>query len=108
MPQPTVTAVVVTRDRRELLHACPTALGAQTRPVDRALAVDHVSAAGAPDMVRDDFPHVDLLCLTENVGGAGGFHAGMREASAAGGGREGGSADAAITTPRARPGSPPH
>ena len=84
MAQPTVTAVVVTRDRRELLHACLTALGAQTRAVDRILVVDNFSSDGTPDMVRAEFPHVDLLCLTENVGGAGGFHAGMREASDAG------------------------
>src|SRR5207244_3776235 len=36
------------------------------------------------ELVRADFEGVDLLALEENVGGAGGFHAGMRTAGEAG------------------------
>jgi len=84
VPDARVASVVVTRDRRELLRACLTALGAQTRPVDDVLVVDNASSDGTAEMVRAEFPSARLLRLEQNVGGAGGFHAGMREASASG------------------------
>ncbi len=79
---PTVTAVVVTRDRLELLQACLAALAAQTRPPDRVLVVDNVSTDGTRAWLRDQ--PVDVLELPENVGGAGGFDAGLRDAVASG------------------------
>ncbi|MBT2208183.1 glycosyltransferase [Actinomadura sp. NEAU-AAG7] len=74
---PTVAAVVVTFDRRELLAEALTALGAQTRPPDRIVVVDNASRDGTAAMVRDRFPGVELRELPRNVGGAGGFGAGM-------------------------------
>ena len=79
-----VTAVVVTYNRKELLRECLTALGAQTRPVDRVLVIDNASTDGTPELVHGEFPGADLTTLAENGGGAGGFHAGMREAYEAG------------------------
>jgi rhamnopyranosyl-N-acetylglucosaminyl-diphospho-decaprenol beta-1,3/1,4-galactofuranosyltransferase len=79
-----VTAVVVTYRRQELLKECLEALAAQTRPVDRILVVDNRSEDGTVEMVRASFPGVDVLELPENVGGAGGFHEGMKAAHAAG------------------------
>lgn len=81
---PTVCAVVVTHNRRELLEQCLTAVAAQTRHVDRVLVVDNASTDGTADLVRDRHPTADLLALRENVGGAGGFHEGMRTAWADG------------------------
>jgi rhamnopyranosyl-N-acetylglucosaminyl-diphospho-decaprenol beta-1,3/1,4-galactofuranosyltransferase len=72
-----VCAVVVTRNRSELLRRCLTAVGDQTRPVDQVLVVDNASEDGTPGMVQDEFASVALLELDHNVGGAGGFFRGM-------------------------------
>jgi GT2 family glycosyltransferase len=74
----TVTAVVVTWNRCALLRECLAALNGQTRPPDRILVVDNASTDGTPALLRD--AGVDVLRLPENVGGAGGFHAGMEAA----------------------------
>jgi len=79
-----VCAVVVTRDRRELLHECLLALRAQERPVEQVLVVDNASSDGTAGMVRSSFPEARLLSLGENLGGAGGFHRGMAWAHARG------------------------
>ena len=74
-----ICAVVVTRDRLELLRECLAALRAQTRPPDRILVVDNASSDGTPAFLsgQDD---VEVLRLEENAGGAGGFHAGLKRA----------------------------
>lgn len=77
-------AVVVTRERRELLRKCLQALRDEARPPDAVLVVDNASADGTSDMVRAEFPEAELLRLEENVGGAGGFHRGMEHAHAQG------------------------
>ncbi|TDD32543.1 glycosyltransferase [Actinomadura sp. KC06] len=75
-----VAAVVVTYNRRELLDEALTALGAQTRVPDRVIVIDNASADGTAEMVADRFPDADLLTLPQNVGGAGGFSAGIARA----------------------------
>jgi GT2 family glycosyltransferase len=72
-----VCAVVVTRNRAELLRRCLQALDRQTRPVDQVVVVDNASEDGTPGMVRAEFAHVALLELNGNFGGAGGFFHGM-------------------------------
>ena len=79
-----VWAIVVTRDRRDLLSGCLAALEAQERAPDRVLVVDNASSDGTPDMVRAEHPSVELLSLRVNEGGAGGFHEGMKHAHAGG------------------------
>jgi len=79
-----VWAVVVTYNRKELLRECLVALRAQTRPPDRVLVVDNASTDGTLDLVSEEFGEVELLTLPENVGGAGGFHAGLERACEAG------------------------
>ncbi len=79
-----VCAVVVTRDRRDLLRRCLLALREERRPPDGVLVVDNASSDGTPKMVVDDFPEAELLRLEENVGGAGGFHRGAARAHAEG------------------------
>lgn len=75
-----VCAVVVTFKRQELLKGCLSALLSQTRPLDGILVVDNASNDGTVEMVREQFPSVEVLELDENSGGAGGFHAGMKHA----------------------------
>lgn len=76
-PAPRVCAVVVTRDRRDLLRRCLRAIDGQDRPVDRVVVVDNASADGTPDLMRAEFAHMALLELERNLGGAGGFGRGM-------------------------------
>lgn len=80
MNEPSVVAVVVAYNRRELLLECLTALTSQTRAVDRIVVIDNASTDGTPDAVRSRFPDVDLVTLSLNTGGAGGFAAGIERA----------------------------
>ena len=80
-----VVAVVVTRDRKELLAECLEALGAQTRVPDRIVVVDNVSSDGTPEMVGERFPETELVALDHNEGAAGGFHEGIRAGMQRGG-----------------------
>lgn len=75
-----VCAVVVTYNRCDLLEQCLRRLLSQTRPAEEIIVVDNASTDGTATMVRTTFPEVTLVELPENAGGAGGFHAGMREA----------------------------
>lgn len=80
MDAATVTAVVVTHDRCELLRRCLEALGAQTRTVDRILVVDNASTDGTGRMLASEFSSARVVTLPANEGGSGGFHVGMQEA----------------------------
>ncbi|GLV49414.1 hypothetical protein TJA_25160 [Thermus sp. LT1-2-5] len=75
-----VCAVIVTYNRKELLRECLQAVLSQTRPVDHVLVVDNASTDGTAEMLKEEFPQVEVLRLPENQGGAGGFHEGMKRA----------------------------
>lgn len=80
-----VVAVVVTWNRRDLLITSLRAVLAQTRPPDRVVVVDNASTDGTAQMLsadfsRRDFPTVDVVRSSRNVGGAGGFALGIRRA----------------------------
>ncbi len=79
-----VCAVVVTYNRRALLRECLAALAAQHRAADHVLVVDNASTDGTPEMIRAEYPEVELLALASNGGGAGGFHAGLAHAHTGG------------------------
>ncbi len=79
-----VVAVVVTHNRRELLRQCLEALRAQQRAPDRVIVVDNASTDGTGEMVAREASWADLERLDVNVGGAGGFQAGLRAALQAG------------------------
>src|SRR5947208_2050021 len=55
-----VCAVVVTFNRRELLRECLLALREQTRRPQRVIVVDNASTDGTPELVRAEFPEVEL------------------------------------------------
>ncbi len=77
-----VCAVVVTFNRLALLRRCIEGLIAQTRRPDTILVVNNGSTDGTAEWLRE---RNDLLTITqENLGGAGGFHTGMRHAYDAG------------------------
>jgi GT2 family glycosyltransferase len=77
---PRVVAVIVTWNRRELLTECLTMVCAQSRPPDALVVVDNASTDGSLDMLKAEFPDVDIVRLSRNTGGAGGFSAGMAQA----------------------------
>lgn len=84
MTQPSrIAAVIVTFNRSAKLMKVLDALAAQTLRPEVVLVVDNASTDDTADLVRARAaadPSVRHLRLPENVGGAGGFHAGMREA----------------------------
>jgi len=73
-----VCAVVVTYNRKLLLGECLIALQAQTRRVDEIVVVNNASTDGTEAFLNEEFPSIQTLNLPKNVGGAGGFHAGMQ------------------------------
>lgn len=83
-PTPTVVAVIVTRDRAELLAASLAAVATQSRRPDHVIVVDN----GPDDAVRATVEKVGLpatyLPSRRNLGGAGGFALGMLHALALG------------------------
>lgn len=78
----TVAAVVVTYNRKYLLRENLQALQAQTRKPDKIIVVDNASTDGTDSMINVEFSNadVDYLRLPQNVGGAGGFHEGIKYA----------------------------
>lgn len=84
MTQARVAAVVVTFNRKRLLTECLDALLRQTQRVDEIVVVDNASSDGTKELLQElgylDRANVHYLLLAENLGGAGGFHAGMAAA----------------------------
>ena len=74
-----VTAVIVTYNRAALLAECLTAVAGQTVPPDRVVVIDNASTDDTPDVLADRHD-VDVFRMTHNLGGAGGFAAGIAAA----------------------------
>lgn len=76
-----VVAVVVTYNRRALLGRCIAALRAQDGGLQRILVVDNASTDGTRAMLeaaaREPGIPLEVLRSSRNLGGAGGFAAGM-------------------------------
>lgn len=75
-----VVAVVVTFNRRALLHEALSAVCGQTRRPDEVVVVDNASTDGSAALVREQFTNVQLLEVARNTGGAGGFALGLEQA----------------------------
>jgi rhamnopyranosyl-N-acetylglucosaminyl-diphospho-decaprenol beta-1,3/1,4-galactofuranosyltransferase len=75
-----VVAVVVSYERRKLLLDSLRAVLGQTRTPDAVVVVDNASTDGSAQAVAHAFPDVDLISLSHNTGGAGGFATGLRRA----------------------------
>lgn len=72
-----VFALVVTHNRKALLRECLEAIAKQQYPVAGIVVVNNASSDGTVEMLREEFPHVQLVDLPENTGAAGGFHHGL-------------------------------
>ncbi len=80
-----VAAVVVTYNRLPLLRQCLQALAAQTVPLSAIWVIDNASTDGTEQAVRGmNLPNLIYRNTGRNLGGAGGFAYGTREAALAG------------------------
>lgn len=79
-----VDAVVVTYNRKALLQECVDAILAQSVSVERLILIDNNSTDGTESFLKEkgylDNPVIEYVKLPENIGGAGGFHEGMKKA----------------------------
>lgn len=77
-------AIIVTFNRKTLLLRCLQAVANQTFAPQRILIVDNASTDGTKEFLQDlgwlDRTDVEWLTLERNIGGAGGFAAGIRHA----------------------------
>lgn len=73
-----VCALIVTRNRKNLLEEVLQGLKHQKRPPEAILVVDNASTDGTSELLSRVFPEVHVLRLPENLGGAMGFSVGMR------------------------------
>lgn len=76
---PRIVAVVVTWNRRDLLREALASLAAQTLPPVRTVVVDNCSTDGTAELLAGS-DEVDVVSLSANTGGAGGFAAGIERA----------------------------
>ena len=81
---PRVASVVVAWNRADILRDTLDGLGGQTRPLDDVVVVDNASTDGTPALVAAHPAVTDVVTLPENLGGAGGFAAGIARAVARG------------------------
>lgn len=77
---PRVAAVVVAWNRAELLQETLDGLGAQTRPLDDIIVVDNASTDSTPHLISTHPAVTNVVTMTANFGGAGGFAAGIARA----------------------------
>lgn len=79
----TVAVVVVTYNRADLLERMLAGLAALDPAPDAVIVVDNASTDHTPDVLRAcDLDGLEVLRSEDNLGGAGGFHHGVREAYA--------------------------
>lgn len=77
-----IAAIVVTYNRAELLKECLKALSSQTYPLKKVYIVDNASTDSTKDVISSfcqKLP-IEILALNKNIGGAGGFHVGLKKA----------------------------
>ena len=80
-----VAAVVVTYNRRALLQQCLRALAEQTTPLAAIWVIDNASTDGTGEAIQKlELPNLVYRNTGRNLGGAGGFAYGTREAALAG------------------------
>ena len=82
LPKPRIAAIVVTRNRLALLQECLDALHSQSRAVDEIFVINNASNDGTREFLDSQS---DLTAIHQgNLGGAGGFHRGIKAAYGAG------------------------
>lgn len=81
MSRESVAIVVVTFNRAHLLEPMLAGLGRLRRPADAVIVVDNASTDDtAAVLAGSTLPGLQIVSAPENLGGAGGFHLGVRTA----------------------------
>lgn len=78
-----IIATIVTYNRKELLEECIQAILSQTQEVYKVIIVDNKSTDGTIDMLDTKYNNnekIEIVKLAKNIGGAGGFYSGIKEA----------------------------
>jgi len=74
--------IIVTFNRKSLLINCLDAIANQTRLPDKIILIDNASTDGTRNLLHEqgyfDNDKIDYIRLDKNIGGAGGFHTGMK------------------------------
>ncbi len=81
MTSPALGVVIVSWNVRELLARCLSSLLADldaSHLVARVIVVDNASRDGTPEVIRAQFPRVELIAREDNLGFAGGNNLGLR------------------------------
>ena len=73
-----ISAVIVTYNRLDLLKECIRAIQRQTQPVAHLIVIDNHSDDPTRNYLQQLGKQIDYVRLEENLGGAGGFHAGVK------------------------------
>lgn len=76
----TVSVVIVTYNTREALETCLASVIAAAPA--QTVVVDNASDDGTPEMVRTEFPAVQLIAMQRNLGYGGGANAGIAACTA--------------------------
>lgn len=80
----TISAVVVTHNRKELLKECLDSILCQVYPVDLIIVIDNASTDGTTEFLKEnhyfDNAKIDYIRLPENTGCSGGFYEGIKKA----------------------------
>lgn len=75
-----VLVIVLNYNKKDMLMECLESLQKQAYPSCDVVVVDNASSDGSQDAVRDQHPHIDLLCNDTNLGAIGGRNAGFEYA----------------------------
>ncbi len=75
-----LSILIVNWNTRDLLERCLATIRAQSGPIWEAIVVDNASRDGSAEMVREQFPEVELLAETRNWGYAEGNNLAYRRA----------------------------
>ena len=68
---PPVTVVITNYNRRDDLRLALASIERQDYPAHDVIVVDNISTDGSREMLRDEFPRVELIALDDNLGMAG-------------------------------------
>ena len=75
-----VLVIVLNYNKRDMLLECLASLQKQAYQPCDIVVVDNASSDGSQDAVREQHPHIDLLCNDTNLGAIGGRNAGFEYA----------------------------